>query len=77
MTAHHERIGQWIKDGSTALCLAASKGFASILKILLVNKADRNLKNNYHQTPLDIAMRYSDNEHLKCVDVLEHTKLIQ
>lgn len=69
-------IDSRLKDGSTALCLAASKGYGSIIRILLNNRANRSLRNNYHQTPLDIAMRYTDDGHLRCVDILEHTKMM-
>lgn len=59
-------------DGSTALHLAAQNGHHKVIQTLLNFKADRNIRNNYSRTPLDIALRY-EKETPKCVDVLTHT----
>ena len=60
-------------DGSTALHLASQNGHHKIIQALLNFNADRDIRNNYRRTPLDIALRY-EKERPECVNVLIHTK---
>ncbi len=48
--------------GETALYWAAMKGYAPVVKILLANDADRNLKTKSGQTALDVAKKYKRDE---------------
>ena len=60
-------------DGSTALHLASQNGHHKIIQALLKFNADRDIRNNYRRTPLDIALRY-EKKRPECVNVLIHTK---
>jgi ankyrin repeat-rich membrane spanning protein len=51
----------------TALHNVALKGHADVLKLLLEEGADPNVRTNYLGTPLDVAIK---NHHQSCVDVL-------
>lgn len=51
----------------TALHNAALKGHADVLKLLLENGADPNVRTNFLGTALDVAIK---NHHQSCVDVL-------
>ena len=63
-------------DGSTALHLASQNGHHKIIQALLKFNADRDIRNNYRRTPLDIALRYEKKEArmCKCIDTYERPK---
>ncbi len=50
------------KKGETALYWAVLKGYTPVVKILLANDADKNLKTTDGQTPLDVAKKYGRTE---------------
>jgi ankyrin repeat protein len=51
----------------TALHIAAEKGNVEVMKLLLKEGADPNVRTNYLGTPLDVAIRKN---HQDCVDIL-------
>lgn len=57
------------KSGYTALSIAAGKGFDNIVRLLLEHSADRDLTDEYGDTPLD---RANDEGHATVVALLQH-----
>ena len=57
------------KKGETALYWAAMKGYAPVVKILLANDADKNLKTTSGQTALDVAKKYNRKEVIKLLEM--------
>lgn len=55
--------------GNTPLHHAASRGLDAIVRFLLQNGADRAVRNEFGQSPIDLARL---NQHKSVIDVLEH-----
>merc|ERR1712096_382126 len=56
-----------LKNGESALSIAAKYGFANIVKFLISKGAEKNHFTNEHHTPLSLAVSQN---HLKVVQVL-------
>ena len=57
-----------LPDGSTALHMAAERGFDDFVALFLANpKTDVNLKNGYGSTPLHLAVKHN---HAGTVNIL-------
>lgn len=57
------------KKGETALYWAALKGYAPVVKILLANDANKDLKTNAGMTALDAAKKYKRKEVIKLLEM--------
>ena len=47
-------------DGRTAIWYAAAKGLLELVKVLLSNGADKSKKDNYGESPFDVACQWDN-----------------
>ena len=59
-----------MQDGTTPLHIAAYNGQLEVVQLLLRHRADKELKNNDGNKPVDIVCKYGNEQHKAAITAL-------